>query len=287
MAAAMSETQTANRTTAAMVPAPWLVRASWDEVAGTRSLDIAPGAGSIDGFSAGQFNMLYVPGVGEIPVSVSARAEDGVGLVHTVRAVGAVSSALCNLKAGEWIGVRGPLGRGWPVELARGSDAVVVAGGLGLAPTRPVIKELVADSERTSKTIVFYGARTPSDILFREDLFQWAVSGDAEVRTTVDRGETGWNGNVGVVTSILGRAEFDAQTAVAFVCGPEVMMRFTVHELLERGMSPDRVFVSLERNMHCGVGLCGHCQFGPKFICTDGPVFAYSEVSDLLNVRQL
>lgn len=287
MAVAMSETQTATGTTAAMVPAPWLVRSSWDEVASTRSLDIAPGAGSIGSFSPGQFNMLYVPGVGEIPVSVSARAEDGEGLVHTVRAVGAVSSALCNLKAGDWIGVRGPFGRGWPVELARDSDAVIVAGGLGLAPTRPAIMDLVAESERSSRTIVFYGARTPSDILFREDLFQWAVSGDAEVRTAVDRGAAGWNGNVGVVTSILGRAQFDAQTAVAFVCGPEVMMRFTVHELLERGMSPDRVFISLERNMHCGVGLCGHCQFGPKFICTDGPVFAYSEVSDLLNVRQL
>ncbi len=283
----MIETRSAPALTASYVPDPWAVRSSWDETPGTRSFDITPTDGSDPVFTPGQFNMLYVPGVGDIPISISALSNDGKGLVHTVRSVGAVSAALCALEAGDWVGVRGPFGRGWPVDEAAGSDVVVVAGGLGLAPVRPAIQQLVADRDRGGKNVVMYGARTPTDILFRESLFQWAVSGDADVRTTVDRDEPGWNGNVGVVTSILGRAEFDAENAYAFVCGPEVMMRFAVFDLLGRGLSADRVFISLERNMHCGIGLCGHCQLGPKFICTDGPVFAYSEVADLLTVRQL
>lgn len=287
----VTETQTApGPADAATIPAPWIVRNSWDETTGIRSIDIAPADGSAPQFTPGQFNMLYVPGGGEIPISVSAFAEGGGGLVHTVRAVGAVSSALCELRIGDWLGVRGPLGRGWPVDAASDSDLIVIAGGLGLAPVRPAIQHMIAAKnrgDRSGRNVVFYGARTPSDILFREDLFQWAVSGDADVRTTVDRDEPGWNGNVGVVTSILGRAEFDAGTAVAFVCGPEVMMRFAVFDLLGRGLSADRIFISLERNMHCGIGLCGHCQLGPKFICTDGPVFAYSEIANLLTVRQL
>ncbi len=283
----MIETQIAPGPAAATIPAPWVVRNAWDETAGIRSLDIAPADGSKPQFGPGQFNMLYVPGVGEIPISVSAIAEDGKGLVHTVRAVGAVSSAICELTEGDWLGVRGPLGRGWPVDAAADVDVIVVAGGLGLAPVRPAIQHVIADRDRGGRNVVFYGARTPSDILFREDLFQWAVSGNADVRTTVDRDEPGWNGNVGVVTSVLGRAEFDAGSALAFVCGPEVMMRFTVFDLLSRGLTADRIYISLERNMHCGIGLCGHCQLGPKFICTDGPVFAYSEIAELLNVRQL
>lgn len=283
----MLETLSAPRENTANIPTPWTVRRNWDETPGTRSFDIAPADGSTPVFTPGQFNMLYMPGVGDIPISVSAHSDDGKGLVHTIRAVGAVSSALCELSDGDWIGVRGPLGRGWPVDSVADSDVVVIAGGLGLAPVRPAIQSLVRDKERTRKNVVMYGARTPSDILFRENLFQWAVSGDADVRTTVDRDEPGWNGNVGVVTSILGRAEFETETAFAFVCGPEVMMRFAVFDLLGRGLSADRIFISLERNMHCGIGLCGHCQLGPKFICTDGPVFAYSEISDLLTARQL
>jgi NAD(P)H-flavin reductase len=281
------ETQINPAASAANIPTPWVVRDAWDELAGTRSLDIAPADGSVPEFTPGQFNMLYVPGVGDIPISISATAEDGKGLVHTVRTVGAVSTAICGMKTGDWLGVRGPLGRGWPVDSTAGADVVVVAGGLGLAPVRPAIQHVIADKDRRGKNVVFYGARTPSDILFKDDLFQWAVSGDADVRTTVDRDEPGWNGNVGVVTSILGRAEFDATSAIAFVCGPEVMMRFVVFDLLKRGLDGDRIFISLERNMHCGIGLCGHCQLGPKFICTDGPVFAYSEIADLLTVRQL
>lgn len=290
MEVAMIETQNApsmSDPAGVTIPTPWIVRCSWDETPGIRSFDIAPADGSEPRFTPGQFNMLYAPGVGEIPISVSAISEDGKGLVHTVRAVGAVSSALCELSAGEWLGVRGPFGRGWPVEEAADVDVIVIAGGLGLAPVRPAIQRLIASGDRTGKNVVFYGARTPSDILFRESLFQWAVSGDADVRTTVDRDEPGWNGNVGVVTSVLGRAEFDAETAFAFVCGPEVMMRFAVFDLLKRGLSADRIFISLERNMHCGIGLCGHCQLGPKFICVDGPVFAYGEVAELLTVRQL
>ncbi len=272
---------------ASSIPAPWVVRATWEEIPGTRSIDVCPADGAMPEFEPGQFNMLYVPGIGDIPISISGYAEDRKGLIHTIRSVGAVSSALCALQQGDWLGVRGPLGTGWPVQLAKDRDVVVIAGGLGLAPVRPAIQSAIANSDGATKTVVFYGARTPSSVLFREDLFHWAVSGDADVRTTVDRDEPGWRGNVGVVTSVLGRAEFDAETAIAFVCGPEVMMRFVVFDLLSRGISGDRIFLSLERNMHCGIGLCGHCQLGPKFICTDGPVFAYSEISELLTVREL
>ena len=282
----VTETRHTDGPHVATVPSPWVVRAAWDETAGIRSLDIAPADGSSASFIPGQFNMLYVPGVGEIAISISSASPDGKGLIHTVREVGAVSAALCALEEGSFLGVRGPLGRGWPVELTADCDVVIIAGGLGLAPVRPAIQHAMS-RDGDGKTVVFYGTRTPSDILYQEDLFQWAVSGDADVRTTVDRGAPGWNGNVGVVTSILGRAEFDGPNAVAFVCGPEVMMRFTVFDLLKRGLSDDRIFVSLERNMHCGVGLCGHCQLGPKFICINGPVFPYSEVADLMTAREL
>ncbi len=269
------------------VPSPWVVRAAWRELSDTTSLEIAPADGSTPRFQPGQFSMLYMPGIGDIPVSVSAYSDDGKALVHTVREVGAVSAALCAMKAGDWLGVRGPFGNGWPVDAAADRDLIVIAGGLGLAPVRPAIQQAIDDSGRGGKTVVFYGSRSPSALLFRDDLLQWAVSGVAEVRTTVDRAEPGWRGNVGLVTSILDRAAFDAESAVAFVCGPEVMMRFAVFDLLSRGLSADRIFLSLERNMHCGIGLCGHCQLGPKFICTDGPVFPYSEISDLLTVRGL
>lgn len=284
---AMIEQTTAPLSAVSTIPSPWVVRSAWEEIPGTSSIDMVSADGSKPEFAPGQFNMLYLPGIGDIPISISGYSEDEKGLIHTVRSVGAVSSALCALSEGDWLGVRGPLGRGWPVDQAKGRDVVVIAGGLGLAPVRPAIQSAISNSDASTKTVVFYGARTPSSVLFKDDLFQWAVSGDADVRTTVDRDEPGWRGNVGVVTSILGRANFDAETAVAFVCGPEVMMRFVVFDLLSRGLSADRIYLSLERNMHCGIGLCGHCQLGPKFICTDGPVFAYSEVADLLTVREL
>lgn len=284
---AMIEQTAAPLSAVSTIPSPWVVRSAWEEIPGTSSIDMVPADGSKPEFAPGQFNMLYLPGIGDIPISISGYSEDGKGLIHTVRSVGAVSSALCALSEGDWLGVRGPFGRGWPVDQAKGRDVVVIAGGLGLAPVRPAIQSAISNSDASTKTVVFYGARTPSSVLFRDDLFQWAVSGDADVRTTVDRDEPGWRGNVGVVTSILGRANFDAETAVAFVCGPEVMMRFVVFDLLSRGLSADRIYLSLERNMHCGIGLCGHCQLGPKFICTDGPVFAYNEIADLLTVREL
>lgn len=268
------------------VPAPWVVRAAWDEIPDVRSLDIAPADGSRPSFEPGQFSMLYVPGVGEVPISISGFSSDQKGLIYTVRNVGAVTAAICQMKEGDWLGVRGPLGTGWPMDLARERDVLLIAGGLGLAPLRAAVQEVIQNHETGNKNVV-YGARTPMDILFREDLFQWAVSGDAEVRTTVDRGTPEWTGNVGVVTSIFGRASFDPENSLAFVCGPEVMMRFAALELMSLGVPDDRIFVSLERSMHCGIGLCGHCQLGPKFICTDGPVFAYSEIGDLMNARQL
>jgi len=233
-------------------------------------------------FSPGQFNMLYVFGVGEIPISISADPTKPKRLVHTTRAVGTVTKAMSKLKRGDVLGVRGPFGSHWPVEEAKGSDVVIVAGGIGLAPLRPALYYVLSQREKYGKVVLLYGARTPEDILYSQELGQWRARFDLDVYVTVDRATGKWRGNVGVVTTLIPRAPFDPLSTVALVCGPEVMMRFTALELQKRGVEADSIFVSLERNMKCAVGFCGHCQFGPTFVCKDGPVFQYSRVKALL-----
>jgi NAD(P)H-flavin reductase len=180
------------------------------------------------------------------------------------------------------LGLRGPFGSSWPVELAEGKDVVVVAGGIGLAPLRSVIYHVMARRERYGLVALLYGARTPADMLYRRELERWRSHFDLEVFVTVDRATGTWRGSVGVVTKLIQLVSFDPQNTLAFVCGPEIMMRFTAAELQKRGVAPDHLYVSMERNMKCAVGLCGHCQFGPRFVCKDGPVFAYSDVRDWL-----
>ena len=214
----------------------------------------------------GQFSMLYAFGAGEAPISVSAT---GDGVEHTIRAVGAVTRALCEA---ETVGVRGPYGNTWP---APGGDAVIVAGGIGLAPLRPVIRAL------GDRALVLYGARAPRELLYEAELPSWGA------QVTVDAPAAGWDGPVGVVTKLIERADFDPASAVAMICGPEVMMRFAAVALLDRGMPADAIWVSLERGMKCGVGHCGHCQVGPLLICRDGPVFRYDRVEPLLRVAEL
>ncbi|GBC72817.1 Anaerobic sulfite reductase subunit B [archaeon HR04] len=243
---------------------------------------------SADGFKfmPGQFNMLYAF-VGEVPISISSDPADGNVIMHTVRRVGHTTSALCSLKAGDSIGVRGPFGNPWPVREQEGNDIVVVAGGLGLAPLRPLIYHLLSNRGRYGRIYLLYGAKTPRDILYRNELARWRARFDVDVYVTVDKADERWHGNVGVVTSLIPRVHVDPLHSSAFVCGPEVMMRFTTRELINLGLNAERIFISMERNMKCALGICGHCQFGPEFICKDGPVLSYSRIARLLSIREV
>ena len=240
-------------------------------------------------FAAGQFNMLYLFGAGEVAISISGSPARPETLVHTIRGVGAVTEPLLRARRGDVIGVRGPYGSAWPLEEAEGTgcDLVLLAGGIGMAPLRPVIYEVLRRRQDFGRLIIFYGARTPADLLYRKELARWRTHPGVTEKLIVDRGGKGWSGRVGVLTDLLGAAEFDPAETIAMVCGPEVMMRFAYRELLRRGVSPHRVHVSLERNMKCAVGFCGHCQFGPNFICRDGPVFRADQVERLMLVREL
>jgi NAD(P)H-flavin reductase len=191
------------------------------------------------------------------------------------------------LRRGDTVGIRGPVGTSWPVEKADGKDVVLAAGGIGLAPLRPVIYYLLSHRERYGKVTILYGTRTPSDILFRGELERWRSRFDVEVCLTVDRATSGWRGNVGVVTTLIPKAPFDPMNAIAMICGPEIMMRYTAMQLQDRGLELDRIYVSMERNMKCGIGLCGHCQYGPSFVCKDGPVFSYKAIKEMLTRREV
>jgi len=234
----------------------------------------------------GQFNMLYVPGVGEVPISSSGdpRRDE---LVHTVRAVGPVTRALTRLKSGDMVGVRGPFGAGWPLERAHGKNVVLIAGGIGLAPLRPALYHFCGDPARKERLTLLYGARTPADVLYARELQRLAKRGGLEIRITVDHATGEWPGPVGVVTSLIGPGLIDPQRTLAMICGPEVMMRFTINALMDLGLSADDIYLSMERNMKCALGHCGHCQFGAKFICKDGPVLRFDRVRSLLSVREL
>ena len=268
-----------------MVPRPFRVVRRGRETRDTWTLELEPVDGVPLDFAPGQFTMVYVFGVGEVPISICGE-QDG-RLVHTVRAVGAVSEAICTSRPGSVLGIRGPFGRGWPVEEAEGADVVVVAGGIGLPPLRPVLYECMRRRPAYGEVVLLYGSRTPGDLVYRRQVERWRGRFDLEVDVTVDRGENGWRGKVGVVPKLVAGARFDPGAAVAMVCGPEIMMRFAAEALLQRGVPPDRVYVSMERHMQCGVGHCGHCQLGPTLICRDGPVYRWDEIEPLTRVREL
>jgi NAD(P)H-flavin reductase len=256
------------------------------ELSDTVTLELAPVTGQRPGFQPGQFNMIYVFGVGEVAISMSGDPAAAL-LVHTVREVGKVSSAIAQLQPGRTVGVRGPYGTAWPVEQAAGSDMVIMAGGLGLAPLRPAIYHVLANRNLYGRVAILFGTRQPTEMLFRPELEQWRQRLDVQVEVTVDHAEADWRGNVGVVPALIPRTPIDPDHAVAMVCGPEIMMRFTIDALRQRGLAMDRIFVSMERNMKCAVGLCGRCQFGPAFVCRDGPVFRYDRIAALLNIREI
>jgi NAD(P)H-flavin reductase len=277
------------------LPRLFRVRAAWPENDDTMSLELAPGPSgeaAQHGEAAhhsedapygqpGQFNMLYAFGIGEIPVSVSAFPEPRHGLIHTIRGVGAVSQALCRMTTGETLGLRGPFGRGWPLDDFAGHDLLIVAGGLGLAALRPVMRWAMANDAWFSRVTLVYGARSPRQLIFSEDLEIWRQNPAIEVMVTADTAESGWQGSVGSVMDLVNKIDLHPQRTVAFVCGPEIMMRFAATALLGKGLPGERLFFSLERNMKCAIGICGHCMFGPTFVCKDGPILPYSAIAHL------
>jgi NAD(P)H-flavin reductase len=269
-----------------MAPVPFRVTRRRRELRDTWTLELEPVAGERLSPAPGQFTMLYVFGIGEVPISVSGET-NGNSLVHTVRAVGAVTQAICAARPGAVLGVRGPFGNSWPVGAAAGSDVVVVAGGIGLAPLRPALYELLRRRGDYGEVTLLYGSRTPADLLYSKELQRLRGRFDLQVDVTVDSAEGDWRGKVGVVPKLVAGARFDPASTVALVCGPEIMMHYTSHALLERGVAPERIYLSMERNMRCGVGHCGHCQLGPTLICRDGPVYRYDLLRSLMAVREL
>jgi NAD(P)H-flavin reductase len=267
------------------VPSPFRVAERRQDTADTWTVTLEP-LGEGFAVAPGQFVMVYVFGIGEVPISVSGPPEHaGEPVVLTVRGVGAVTSAICGSEPGAVLGLRGPLGNSWPIESAAGGDVLVVAGGIGLAPLRPVVTHALAHRDAYETVWVLYGARTPGDLLYRDELEAWQY--EVGVDVTVDAADTSWTGRVGVVPKLVERADFRPDAVRAFVCGPEVMIHFTVEALRERGVPDERIFLSLERDMRCGVGLCGHCQLGPTLICRDGPVYTQAQVASLMEVREL
>lgn len=282
----MSTQLLAEPTARPMHPVPCRVRSVVRELEDTFTLELDP---PDDGwsFASGQFTMLYAFGIGEVPISISGDPSDSSRIVQTIRAVGPVTDALTSVAPGDVVGVRGPYGSSWPTKAAKGRDLLIVTGGIGLAPLRPAILEVLNRRDRYGSVTLLYGARSPDELLFADELQEWRGRFDLEVLITVDRGNQTWRGPVGVVTSLISRASFDPESAVAFVCGPEIMMRFTIQDLQTMGFTDDRVYVSMERNMKCGIGLCGHCQMGPFFVCKDGPVFKCSDVSTVCWTKEV
>ena len=272
-----------------MLPRRYRVRRAWSELDGVTSMELNPLDGPAVGFQPGQFNMLYAFGIGEAAISISSDPARPDRLVHTIRSVGAVSAALSALEDGDMVGVRGPFGAGWPIATETGRHIVFVAGGLGLAPLRPAIYHVLEHRQDYTGLTLVYGARSPQDLLYANEIKRWKSRFDTDVEVTVDHAAADWTGRVGVVTTCLDRvlAGSDPSSMSAFVCGPEIMMRFAVKSLAGGGVPQDRIWISMERNMKCAIGFCGHCQFGPEFVCRDGPVFRYDRVAALMAEKEI
>jgi NAD(P)H-flavin reductase len=269
-------------------PVPYTVLKRTPETPDTATLVLAPPRGrAIPKFTPGQFNMLYAFGLGEVAISISGDTQESDTLIHTVRCVGKISTRISNMKPGEVVGVRGPYGFGWPVEKAEKMDVVVVAGGLGLAPLRPAIYQLFQQRSKFDRVEVIYGARSPRELVYYDEIQRWRNLKDVRFQVTVDAAGRDWYGDVGLVTARIPDSRFEPARTTAFVCGPEIMMRLTAKALAERGIPEEQIWVSMERNMKCAIGLCGHCQFGPSFICRDGPVFRYKDIKPFMWLREV
>ncbi len=238
-------------------------------------------------FRPGQFNMLYIPGAGEAPISLSGAPRPGGAGAHTIRLAGNVTRGIFRLAVGDSFGLRGPYGSYWPLDEIHGADVVIVAGGIGLAPLRSAIDEIIANRSCYGQVSLLCGAREPDSLLFSRQFTNWTNHG-VVVHTTVDRASEGWKGEVGAVTLLLDRLPLrSSETTVILSCGPEVMMKYVARTAMQRGIVPQNIWCSMERNMQCAVGLCGHCQWGPEFICKDGPVLRYDRLIPLLSVERL
>jgi NAD(P)H-flavin reductase len=271
---------------------PWVAQAARivdirAEVHGVATYDLAfenPEVATAYVFSPGQFNMLYVPGFGESAISISSNPAQHGLLSHTIRVAGNVTQAIARKKIGESIGVRGPFGSSWPVKNCRGRDVIIACGGIGLAPLRPAIYQIIDHRHDYGNVILLYGARTPSGLLYTSEYEAWRAN-NIDVRVTVDIGDEKWKGQIGVVPPLLYQYRVQADRTTVFTCGPEIMMRFVVFEALARRIHPESIFVSMERNMSCAMGFCGHCQIGPYFVCKDGPVFNYRQAEPFFNLE--
>jgi NAD(P)H-flavin reductase len=237
-------------------------------------------------FLPGQFNMLYIPGYGEAAISMSSDLESAPGLVvHTVRHVGNVTKTMSRMKIGEVLGIRGPFGTSWPLDQIRSKDVVIACGGIGLPPLRGALYHILRHRTDYGKVTLLYGARTPEDLMYPNEYDSWRQAG-IDVQVTVDRGDESWNGRVGVVPMWFYHFRIDPRKTAVLTCGPEIMMRFVIYEALARRIPTNQIHISLERNMKCGQGACGHCQQGSFFICKDGPVFPFNVLESIFNVEE-
>ncbi|MEM1737036.1 MAG: FAD/NAD(P)-binding protein [Ignisphaera sp.] len=239
--------------------------------------------------SPGQFNMLYVYGLGEVPISIASLPTSigrSIAIEHTIKSVGAITKAVVyKVSVGSIVGIRGPYGRGWPLDEAEGRDLVIIGGGIGVAPLRPVVKYLEKFRERFGRINILFGARSPRDILYKYELDSYRSIPNTKLMLSIDTYSSDWRHHVGFVTDLIDYIDIDVRNSIAFICGPEVMIRTSIRKLLDRGFRKDMVFLSLERRMRCGVGVCGTCQFGHYFICRNGPVFSYSDIEDYIWVE--
>ena len=273
-----------------LAPTSCIVAHSKVESHDTVTLTIKPPAG-YQAWRPGQFNMLYLFGMGEVPLSISGDESEANYLRHTVKAVGPVSRALTKLSAGDTVWLRGPYGSSWP-DMPNDFDLLLVAGGIGLAPLRPVVLSALAMKTR-GRVILLYGTRTPRDVLFADDLMAWSKQSETFVHATVDRidqdfqsNQPPWQGSVGVVTHLLTQLDLNPQKTSVMACGPEVMLRHVVADLGSMGIADQHIFVSLERNMKCAIGLCGRCQWGPHFVCRDGPIYQLADIRQFWAVKE-
>ncbi len=271
-----------------MRPRPFRIVDVLPEIAECFTWSLEPADGEkTPSFEPGQFNMLYMFGQGEVPISISSDPSQESRLDHTIRSVGSVTRAFEHLHSGDVVGLRGPFGTGWPMEKLEGKDILIIAGGLGLAPLRPVLYQLLSSPEKYGRLTLLYGARSPQTLLYQNQLRLWRDAGIMHVDVTVDRADREWKGEVGVVTRLIDGIDVDPVQTVAMLCGPEIMMRFCAYALLDRGLTGHQIYVSMERNMKCAMGFCGRCQYGPHFICKDGPVFPFYEIEDLFGLREV
>ncbi len=283
----MTQTLVGSGAAGAMLPKAFRLVGLRHETSDTVTLVFEDPAGEEVTFAPGQFMMLYIYGVGEVPISIAGNPHVHHSLEHTVRAVGAVTDAICSLEVGDVVGIRGPYGTAWPVSDAEGDDLLFVPGGIGLAPLRPAILEALNNHDLYRSVSLLYGARSPGELLYKDDLLGWALSPHINLEVTVDRATTDWWGDVGLVTMLLNRVTFEPEATTAFVCGPEVMMRVVARELEARGVPSDKIWISLERNMKCAIGFCGHCQYGSDFLCKTGPVVRYDQFATRLGTPEI